>query len=48
VLEVRTLPASVLSIDADVDVLWIVHPAMLDDSTLSTRSTSSSCAVGAR
>jgi len=34
VLEVRTLPASVLSIDADVDVLWIVHPAMLDDSTL--------------
>ena len=34
VLEVRTLPASVLSIDADVDVLWIVHPAMLDDNTL--------------
>jgi ABC-type uncharacterized transport system involved in gliding motility auxiliary subunit len=33
-LEVRTLPASVLSIDEDVDVLWIVHPAMLDDSTL--------------
>ena len=33
-LEVRTLPASVLSIDDDVDVLWIVHPAMLDDSTL--------------
>ncbi|HEX7236411.1 MAG TPA: Gldg family protein [Gammaproteobacteria bacterium] len=33
-LEVRTLPASVISIDQDVDVLWIVHPAMLDDSTL--------------
>jgi ABC-type uncharacterized transport system involved in gliding motility auxiliary subunit len=34
VLEVRTLPASVISIDEDVDVLWIVHPTMLDDSTL--------------
>jgi len=34
VLEVRTLPPSVLSIDEDVDVLWIVHPAMLDDGTL--------------
>jgi ABC-type uncharacterized transport system involved in gliding motility auxiliary subunit len=33
-LEVRTLPASVLKIDDDVDVLWIVHPAMLDDATL--------------
>ena len=33
-LEVRTLPASVLSIDQDVDVLWIVHPTMLDDGTL--------------
>jgi ABC-type uncharacterized transport system involved in gliding motility auxiliary subunit len=33
-LEVRTLPTSVLSIDNDVDVLWIVHPQMLDDSTL--------------
>ena len=33
-LEVRTLPASVLTIDDDIDVLWIVHPAMLDDSTL--------------
>jgi ABC-type uncharacterized transport system involved in gliding motility auxiliary subunit len=33
-LEVRTLPQSVLTIDADVDVLWIVHPTMLDDSTL--------------
>ena len=34
VLEVRTLPPSVISIDEDVDVLWIVHPAMLDDGTL--------------
>ncbi|HUQ53834.1 MAG TPA: Gldg family protein [Gammaproteobacteria bacterium] len=33
-LEVRTLPPSVLSIDKDVDVLWLVHPQMLDDSTL--------------
>jgi ABC-type uncharacterized transport system involved in gliding motility auxiliary subunit len=33
-LEVRTLPASVLAIDNDVDVLWIVHPQMLDDGTL--------------
>ena len=33
-LELRTLPASVLSIDMDVDVLWIVHPTMLDDGTL--------------
>jgi ABC-type uncharacterized transport system involved in gliding motility auxiliary subunit len=33
-LEVRTLPASVLSIDTDVDVLWIVHPTMLDEGTL--------------
>jgi ABC-type uncharacterized transport system involved in gliding motility auxiliary subunit len=32
--EVRTLPASVLAIDTDIDVLWIVHPTMLDDSTL--------------
>jgi len=32
-LEVRTLPTSVLKVDDDVDVLWIVHPAMLDDST---------------
>jgi ABC-type uncharacterized transport system involved in gliding motility auxiliary subunit len=34
VLEVRTLPQSVLTIEDDVDVLWIVHPAMLDDSTV--------------
>jgi ABC-type uncharacterized transport system involved in gliding motility auxiliary subunit len=33
-LEIRTLPTSVLKVDDDVDVLWIVHPAMLDDSTL--------------
>jgi ABC-type uncharacterized transport system involved in gliding motility auxiliary subunit len=33
-LEVRTLPQSVLTIDSDVDVLWIVHPTMLDDPTL--------------
>jgi ABC-type uncharacterized transport system involved in gliding motility auxiliary subunit len=33
-LEVRTLPGSVLTIDSDIDVLWIVHPTMLDDSTL--------------
>jgi ABC-type uncharacterized transport system involved in gliding motility auxiliary subunit len=34
VLEVRTLPASAVAIDSDVDVLWIVHPQMLDESTL--------------
>ena len=33
-LEVRTLPASVLTIEPDVDVLWIVHPQMFDDGTL--------------
>jgi ABC-type uncharacterized transport system involved in gliding motility auxiliary subunit len=33
-LEVRTLPASALTIEDDVDVLWIVHPTMLDDDTL--------------
>ncbi len=32
--EVRTLPASVLKVDDDVSVLWIVHPTMLDDTTL--------------
>jgi ABC-type uncharacterized transport system involved in gliding motility auxiliary subunit len=31
--DVRTLPPSVLKIDDDVNVLWIVHPTMLDDST---------------
>jgi ABC-type uncharacterized transport system involved in gliding motility auxiliary subunit len=33
-LEVRTLPTSILTVEDDVDVLWIVHPQMLDDSTL--------------
>lgn len=33
-LEIRTLPASILKVEDDVDVLWIVHPAMLDDGTL--------------
>ena len=39
-LEVRTLPESVLTIDDDIDVLWIVHPAMLEDRK-STRLNSS-------
>ena len=30
----RTLQPSTLKIDDDVNVLWVVHPAMLDDSTL--------------
>jgi len=34
VLEVRTLPTSAVAIDSDVDVLWIVHPQGLDESTL--------------
>lgn len=33
-LEVRSLPASLLKIEDDVDVLWIVQPTMLDDGTL--------------
>jgi ABC-type uncharacterized transport system involved in gliding motility auxiliary subunit len=33
-LDVRTLPPSVLKVEDDVDVLWIVHPQELDDSTL--------------
>ncbi|HJR71289.1 MAG TPA: Gldg family protein [Gammaproteobacteria bacterium] len=33
-LDVRTLPPSVLKVDDDVDVLWIVHPQALDDTTL--------------
>lgn len=33
-LEVRTLPTSLLTIEDDVDVLWIVQPSMLDDGTL--------------
>jgi ABC-type uncharacterized transport system involved in gliding motility auxiliary subunit len=32
--EVRTLPTSLLTIDEDVDVLWVVHPEDLDESTL--------------
>ena len=32
--EVRTVPTSVLTIDEDIDVLWVVHPTDLDDSTL--------------
>jgi ABC-type uncharacterized transport system involved in gliding motility auxiliary subunit len=32
--DVRTLPPNVLKIDDDVSVLWIVHPSMLDDTTL--------------
>ena len=31
--DVRMLPPSVLKIDDDVNVLWIVHPAMLDETT---------------
>ncbi|HVS22734.1 MAG TPA: Gldg family protein [Gammaproteobacteria bacterium] len=31
--ELRMLPESTLKIDDDVNVLWIVHPAMLDDAT---------------
>src|SRR6185295_11995030 len=31
--DVRTLPASQLTIDDDVNVLWVVHPTMLDDTT---------------
>jgi len=34
VLEIRNLQPNLLSIDKDIDVLWIVHPTMLDDSTL--------------
>jgi ABC-type uncharacterized transport system involved in gliding motility auxiliary subunit len=33
-LEVRTLPPSLLKVDDDVDVLWIVHPQDLEESTL--------------
>jgi ABC-type uncharacterized transport system involved in gliding motility auxiliary subunit len=32
--EVRALPASVLRVEDDVDVLWVVHPTALDDTTL--------------
>jgi ABC-type uncharacterized transport system involved in gliding motility auxiliary subunit len=33
-LEVRALPPSLLKVDDDVDVLWIVHPQDLEESTL--------------
>jgi ABC-type uncharacterized transport system involved in gliding motility auxiliary subunit len=33
-LEVRTVPTSAVAIDSDIDVLWVVHPTMLEDSTL--------------
>jgi ABC-type uncharacterized transport system involved in gliding motility auxiliary subunit len=32
--EVRTLSPNVLKIDDDVNVLWVVHPTMLEDATL--------------
>jgi ABC-type uncharacterized transport system involved in gliding motility auxiliary subunit len=31
--ELRMLPESTLKIDDDINVLWVVHPAMLDDAT---------------
>jgi gliding motility-associatede transport system auxiliary component len=31
--EVREVQANTLKIDDDIDVLWIVHPSMLDDTT---------------
>jgi ABC-type uncharacterized transport system involved in gliding motility auxiliary subunit len=34
VFDVRVLQEKTLKIDDDVNVLWVVHPAMLDDSTL--------------
>jgi ABC-type uncharacterized transport system involved in gliding motility auxiliary subunit len=33
VFELRMLPETTLKIDDDINVLWIVHPAMLDDGT---------------
>ncbi len=33
VFELRMLPESTLKIDDDINVLWVVHPAMLDDAT---------------
>jgi ABC-type uncharacterized transport system involved in gliding motility auxiliary subunit len=32
--DVRVIEGSTLKIDDDVNVLWVVHPAMLDDTTL--------------
>jgi ABC-type uncharacterized transport system involved in gliding motility auxiliary subunit len=31
--DLRMLPQSTLKIDDDINVLWVVHPAMLDDAT---------------
>jgi ABC-type uncharacterized transport system involved in gliding motility auxiliary subunit len=33
VFELRMLPESTLKIDDDINVLWVVHPAMVDDAT---------------
>jgi ABC-type uncharacterized transport system involved in gliding motility auxiliary subunit len=33
VFELRMLPETTLKIDDDINVLWVVHPAMLDDAT---------------
>ena len=33
VFELRMIPESTLKIDDDINVLWVVHPAMLDDAT---------------
>jgi ABC-type uncharacterized transport system involved in gliding motility auxiliary subunit len=33
VFELRMLPESTLKIDDDINVLWVVHPAMIDDAT---------------
>lgn len=33
VFDLRMVPASTLKIDDDINVLWVVHPAMLDDAT---------------
>ncbi|HUO67786.1 MAG TPA: Gldg family protein [Gammaproteobacteria bacterium] len=33
VFDLRMVPESTLKIDDDINVLWVVHPAMLDDAT---------------
>jgi ABC-type uncharacterized transport system involved in gliding motility auxiliary subunit len=33
VFELRMIPESTLKIDDDINVLWVVHPAMIDDAT---------------
>jgi ABC-type uncharacterized transport system involved in gliding motility auxiliary subunit len=33
VFDIRMIPESTLKIDDDINVLWVVHPAMLDDAT---------------